>query len=188
MAHKEQSSEFSGEGDYWGDIPCNVCHSTDPRHDDKAVICDGCDCVFHTFCIDLDAVPTDDPWFCAECKQQQAAATRCIYKEDLSDFDEEAEIPDNAFTKHRESSDDQEWRPSKEPEETHRRKSSVGAQDMQMTCRSDGGEAWVFTFSRKRKRSDSCGEKDKYEIIRDINGEQMWKFTFSPRKRRKIAL
>ena len=58
---------------YWDSIPCNVCKKADPEDDDVAMLCDGCDGVWHTFCVGLDAVPTED-WFCDECvgKKQEA--------------------------------------------------------------------------------------------------------------------
>ena len=46
---------------------CEVCGREDMEDDDLALICDGCNRVYHTFCIGLHAVPTDDFWLCATC-------------------------------------------------------------------------------------------------------------------------
>ncbi|KAF8638539.1 hypothetical protein AX17_002082 [Amanita inopinata Kibby_2008] len=45
---------------------CEICHKQD--RDDEMLLCDGCDCGFHTFCLDppLDGVPSDQ-WFCFTC-------------------------------------------------------------------------------------------------------------------------
>ena len=45
---------------------CQVCHSLD--HEDKVLLCDGCNLEYHTFCLDppLTTVPEGD-WFCPHC-------------------------------------------------------------------------------------------------------------------------
>lgn len=44
--------------------PCPVCGNDD--HEEVLVLCDGCDMGYHTYCVDLDSVPTGR-WFCADC-------------------------------------------------------------------------------------------------------------------------
>eukprot|EP01083_Nonionella_stella_P235680 828422_1 len=38
---------------YWDSQSCEICQSSDPSTDEFAIICDGCDKIFHTFCIGL---------------------------------------------------------------------------------------------------------------------------------------
>lgn len=46
------------------DLPCSICGSPDDWS--KLLICSGCDCGFHTYCIGLKRVPSGD-WKCALC-------------------------------------------------------------------------------------------------------------------------
>ena len=50
--------------------PCPICESDD--HEEVLILCDGCDRGYHTYCVDLDAVPRG-AWFCDDC-----ATTRAI--------------------------------------------------------------------------------------------------------------
>ena len=43
---------------------CRLCHKSD--HEDRLLICDGCECFLHTYCINLPNVPPGD-WFCPRC-------------------------------------------------------------------------------------------------------------------------
>lgn len=43
---------------------CRLCHKGD--HEDRLLICDGCECFLHTYCINLPNVPPGD-WFCPRC-------------------------------------------------------------------------------------------------------------------------
>ena len=44
--------------------PCPICNSNE--NEDVILLCDGCDAGYHTYCVDLDAVP-DSAWHCGEC-------------------------------------------------------------------------------------------------------------------------
>lgn len=45
---------------------CEICHKK--NHGDEMLLCDGCDCGFHTFCLDppLSSIPKEQ-WFCFTC-------------------------------------------------------------------------------------------------------------------------
>lgn len=45
---------------------CEICHKK--NHGEKMLLCDGCDCGFHMFCLDppLSAIPKEQ-WFCFTC-------------------------------------------------------------------------------------------------------------------------
>lgn len=49
------------------DLACVKCHST--GFENHMLLCDGCDCGFHIFCLDppLNEVPAND-WFCSKCQ------------------------------------------------------------------------------------------------------------------------
>ena len=44
--------------------PCPICNSHD--NEEVMLLCDNCDAGYHTYCVDLDAVP-DRAWYCGEC-------------------------------------------------------------------------------------------------------------------------
>ncbi|OQR96957.1 hypothetical protein ACHHYP_12883 [Achlya hypogyna] len=44
--------------------PCMICNLNE--NDSQSLVCDGCEDVFHTYCIGLLAVPKND-WFCPSC-------------------------------------------------------------------------------------------------------------------------
>ena len=44
--------------------PCPICNRSD--NEDVILLCDNCDAGYHTYCVDLDAVP-DREWYCGEC-------------------------------------------------------------------------------------------------------------------------
>ena len=54
-----------GEADE--ESPCIVCGGGVPE--DSIVLCDGCNCGFHFWCMDppRDAVPEEPEWFCPAC-------------------------------------------------------------------------------------------------------------------------
>ena len=56
-----------------GTVGCQVCHSLD--HEDKVLLCDGCNLEYHTFCLDppLTTVPEGD-WFCPRCATTDLAS------------------------------------------------------------------------------------------------------------------
>ena len=118
--------------DFWSNIPCKVCKSTDPENDDVAMICDGCNDVVHTFCLQppLDVVP-DGHWFCDECDDRMDRAInasmpsspRVIYKDDSSDSDS------NAQTSVTDDRSDREQIPSDDNDEEEERKRTVTQKD-----------------------------------------------------------
>jgi hypothetical protein len=68
MREKQAEAEEPPEDDlarkYFG---CELCHSG--ADDDNMLICDGCDKLFHLYCLDppLEKVPDGD-WFCLKCE------------------------------------------------------------------------------------------------------------------------
>ena len=65
---------------------CQVC--TNDEHDEKMLLCDGCDRGFHTFCLQppLETIPKSD-WYCAKCIKNtgkdygfQDGEERCLYQ------------------------------------------------------------------------------------------------------------
>lgn len=47
---------------------CVLCTAGD--HEDVLILCDGCDRGFHTYCINIPAIPIGD-WFCPSCRRLQ---------------------------------------------------------------------------------------------------------------------
>merc|ERR1712187_723456 len=84
------------------DEPCSVCHEN--GNDKYALICDGCDKIFHSFCVGLGYhVPSDPVWFCSDCshlyvepptadKKKKSKKAKIIYKDDLSDYDSNEDL------------------------------------------------------------------------------------------------
>ena len=61
------------------EIPCKVCKSKDD--DEKMLLCDGCDCGFHIFCLKppMKKIPEgDDDWFCKPCKAGVERMTKSV--------------------------------------------------------------------------------------------------------------
>ena len=46
---------------------CEICKKADPNDDHMALICDGCNKIYHTFCMGLKEVPSVEYWFCNDC-------------------------------------------------------------------------------------------------------------------------
>jgi hypothetical protein len=47
-------------------LPCTICEGFD--HEEVTLICDGCDHPYHTYCLELKALPPkEEKWFCLEC-------------------------------------------------------------------------------------------------------------------------
>ncbi|MES1908899.1 MAG: hypothetical protein MHM6MM_001740 [Cercozoa sp. M6MM] len=44
---------------------CEICGSVD--NEEILLICDGCTRMYHTHCVSLSAVPTEEQWFCHHC-------------------------------------------------------------------------------------------------------------------------
>ena len=65
----ERDDLVEGAVSAYDDAMCQVCGSGDWEHDHVSLLCDGCDEMYHTFCVGLDDVPSDPLWFCskAEC-------------------------------------------------------------------------------------------------------------------------
>merc|ERR1719295_1001895 len=103
--------------DEWADKECVVCKSNDSEHDDLAMICDGCNGIYHTFCIGLDAVPDDEEWFCPQCNQSmvdQAESMKFdqIAEDQKASHCEEAECTMNgAAIETEDINDDEDWTP-----------------------------------------------------------------------------
>ena len=61
------------------EIPCKVCKSKDDG--EKMLLCDGCDCGFHIFCLKppMKKIPEgDDDWFCKPCKAGVERMTKSV--------------------------------------------------------------------------------------------------------------
>ena len=61
------------------EIPCKVCKSKDDE--EKMLLCDGCDCGFHIFCMKppMKKIPEgDDDWFCKPCKAGVERMTKSV--------------------------------------------------------------------------------------------------------------
>jgi hypothetical protein len=56
------------EADNYADV-CLVCGKDE--NDDKALYCDECDQVFHTYCVGLKKVPRSENWYCTKCTLQR---------------------------------------------------------------------------------------------------------------------
>eukprot|EP00484_Ammonia_sp_Unknown_P002705 CAMPEP_0197056276 /NCGR_PEP_ID=MMETSP1384-20130603/81689_1 /TAXON_ID=29189 /ORGANISM="Ammonia sp." /LENGTH=362 /DNA_ID=CAMNT_0042490191 /DNA_START=17 /DNA_END=1102 /DNA_ORIENTATION=- len=109
------SIDYIENESYWQSQTCQVCHGADPADDHLAMICDGCNNVYHTFCIGLECVPSDLLWFCQHCHHlrqdpEDINSSDVRFKDDLSEYDSNEELQDNAFTKD-DSSSDEEWVP-----------------------------------------------------------------------------
>lgn len=50
------------------DSPCLVCAENDDE--DVLLLCDGCDSAYHTYCLNLDRVPSG-LWYCVECADSE---------------------------------------------------------------------------------------------------------------------
>lgn len=53
-----------------GEVPrvasCSICKEFD--HEDVLLVCDICDGLYHTYCVDLEALPPEEEeWFCLDC-------------------------------------------------------------------------------------------------------------------------
>ena len=90
-ASSEEEEEVQEVADCDDDLPCGVCGKL--GDDDRAILCEGCDGAFHTFCLDppLEAIPDGD-WFCSHCAAPnlKSAAPKeiCGVKEKPSGDDE----------------------------------------------------------------------------------------------------
>lgn len=47
--------------------PCPYCGESD--NEELLLLCDSCDVPHHTYCVDLDTVPSG-PWYCSRCEEQ----------------------------------------------------------------------------------------------------------------------
>ena len=67
------------------EVKCEVCGSGD--REDEVLLCDGCDCGFHIFCLKppLKKIPDGD-WFCQKCK------TVLEPSDNDDDYDDDAEL------------------------------------------------------------------------------------------------
>lgn len=52
--------------------PCPYCGESD--NEELLLLCDSCDVPHHTYCVDLDTVPSG-PWYCSRCEEQGAVST-----------------------------------------------------------------------------------------------------------------
>ncbi|KAL1965734.1 hypothetical protein VTN77DRAFT_5234 [Rasamsonia byssochlamydoides] len=49
--------------------PCAICGDND--NEEVLLLCDGCDVPSHTYCLGLDAIPSES-WYCDQCETQRA--------------------------------------------------------------------------------------------------------------------
>ena len=52
--------------------PCPYCGESD--NEELLLLCDGCDVPHHTYCVDLDTVPSG-PWYCSRCEERGPVST-----------------------------------------------------------------------------------------------------------------
>lgn len=75
MKEKNQQNEDNlmshGGTAIMDDAACSICGSADYAF--VALICDGCENVYHTHCIGLDGVPDCEFWYCDACKDNNIA-------------------------------------------------------------------------------------------------------------------
>ena len=57
----------SVEGDELDDRPCRICGDTSHDFDHLALLCDGCEGCFHTFCLGLGSDVPEGQWYCPDC-------------------------------------------------------------------------------------------------------------------------
>ncbi|KAJ5760279.1 hypothetical protein N7520_007435 [Penicillium odoratum] len=57
------------EDDLTDSIPCTICGEAD--NEDVLLLCDGCDAPSHTYCLELDEIPSGS-WYCSSCESQRA--------------------------------------------------------------------------------------------------------------------
>jgi len=54
-------------------LSCIICSGSE--HEDRLLLCDGCDQACHTYCLGLSSVP-EGSWFCGQCLQAQTRQRR----------------------------------------------------------------------------------------------------------------
>lgn len=83
--------KVSVESDELEDTPCLVCGSTDSDCDQWALLCDGCNGCYHTFCIGLDFEVPDGDWYCQNCTNNDQPAPTITNHEDTERKEPEQE-------------------------------------------------------------------------------------------------
>lgn len=61
--------EYVDDDDFVEFQPCLVCGDSD--NEELLLLCDGCDCPTHTYCVGLDDIPSGS-WYCDRCEVQRA--------------------------------------------------------------------------------------------------------------------
>ena len=130
--------------DEWADTECAVCKSTDSAHDHLAMICDGCDAVYHTFCVGLEAVPDDPLWFCPKCTVSMEERAETTESVDSGDTTNSLEIPEDEN-----ENDDEEWTPNSDNVQNHRNR---GRKQSRKRRRSRCTETSPTTSRRKKRK------------------------------------
>ena len=62
----------------YSDIRCEVCDSD--NNEDKMLLCDDCDCGYHTFCVGLNRIPNTDRWYCHYCIKNKDPRVQYLQK------------------------------------------------------------------------------------------------------------
>lgn len=66
------------EGNDWlENLVCELCHQG--NNENVLMLCDGCDKAFHTYCINLNRVPSGT-WYCAQCTYSNTKVQTPVYK------------------------------------------------------------------------------------------------------------
>ena len=178
--------------EFWLSQTCEICNDSDPNNDHLALLCDGCDKIYHTFCIDLGhVVPTNPVWFCKDCEHlyhtmdqikggeydinnndNQTQSTNLslsqspstvIYKDDLSDYDELEELPDDIFTK---SNDDEEWVPDQVKKQKHNHNCDRD-HDFGIICNEIENKKRCNTNKKKKKSKEPLRKSKRIQSIKD---------------------
>ena len=64
------------------DVICEICGSE--SNEDKMLLCDDCDCGYHTFCIGLSKIPNLESWYCHFCIKNQGVSVQCLQKLEMN--------------------------------------------------------------------------------------------------------
>lgn len=72
---------------------CACCVCGKKEDPDKQLLCDECNSAFHLWCLDppLDALPTEEEWYCPSCKNDETEVVRAGEK--LKDSKKKARLP-----------------------------------------------------------------------------------------------
>ena len=62
---------------------CEICDSL--NNEDKMLLCDSCDCGYHTFCLGIARIPNLNTWYCQFCIKNQVKKIQELQKIEIND-------------------------------------------------------------------------------------------------------